>query len=528
MEIPAKKGFYSIVLAGYLGLLGCGGGGSVSRPPQPSVSQTVSLVNDVDIDYAATLLNVAQATRTITHNGAQIGTTTITFSPYDENLNDMEKGEYRFDLTAGGVSDTDLLTIPNYAPISNFDSLETNLSEGSSRTFNLESLISDKNPEDIPIPLVSAKTLKGGIETSISGHILTITSTGALGPYQVEVTYGSEEGGLAKKAIQGNVAGFMHVKGQLQDARTNTLGLKTNEQGIIHAYNAADNAFLKEYLIDSQGNFDFKSEQEVSEIYLQARIDLEIPLIGLTDGFVRTMKITPGSDTTNILIRAYPYNEILFYAGVNKADFRKHLEEINPYLWKSKVGNIEIVDINPLNGSSFTPEFMNLVKNKILNPNDIGCYMDPVEMVKTLNVQIDGPNSTKHYHIEGPNIVGEQGWGILYRDIDVNGGLFSPGNGYAWLVIIGPEFEPLATHEFGHAFIAQAGHALTLLAGTQTIMRSDELGRLTPGPADCEAAKIVYEKTYEIKEGETITIEPYSNTLGFGFCSDGLEFCPKK
>jgi hypothetical protein len=164
MEIPAKKGFYSILLAGCLGLTGCGGGGSVPQPPQPSLSQTVSLVNDVDIHYVATLQNVAQATRTITHNGAQTGTTSITFSPYDETLHDMEKGEWGFELKSGNLSDTDSLTIPNYNPASDFSSLQTSLNqryEGSSKTFNLGSLISDKNPEDRPVALTGSRSLDG-------------------------------------------------------------------------------------------------------------------------------------------------------------------------------------------------------------------------------------------------------------------------------------------------------------------------------------------------------------------------------
>ncbi len=206
MEIPAKKGFYSIVLAGYLGLLGCGGGGSVSRPP-PSVSQTVSLVNEVDIHYAATLQNVAQATRTITHNGAPTGTTTITFSPYLETLENMEKGEWGFKLTGGNLSDTDTVEVPNYEPTSDFSSLETNLNEiheGSSKTFNLETLLSDKNPEDT-VPLNSAKSLDGKTSVSVDSYNLTITATEAPGAYRVEVNYGSDEGGHGSRVIAGQI-----------------------------------------------------------------------------------------------------------------------------------------------------------------------------------------------------------------------------------------------------------------------------------------------------------------------------------
>ena len=501
---------------------------------QPELSQTVHLVNDVDVDYMATLTNVPSATRTITRDGNQFGSPTIiTTSPYTEIFDGMSKGNYSFKLEALGVTPhITSLEVPPYPPEADFSFLvNTNLddNEGFSKTFNLglEGILTDKNPEDNPVPLISATTLSGDVAIIRSGYNLTITATGEPGPYEVEVHFGSDAGGRNKKIIQGNVFDLVHLTGQLQDARTNT-ELKAYESGIIHVYNAADNTLLKEYLTDSQGNFDFKLDQPgISEILLQARIDTETS-IGLADGFVRTIKI-PGRDTTNILVRAYPYNEILAYAGINRADFRKHLEEINPHLLKSKVDSIEIIDVDPLGRGSFTPEFMDLVKNKILDPNDIGCYVDPVEKGRPLYVQVDDPNSIKHYHIEGNEIIPDQGWGIFVRDTTLQGAYTKTFNEYMFRIATRPATETVAAHEFGHAFIAPWNHALTLLAGTQTIMRDGEAGRSTPGPADCEAGKVIYEQTYELQGEEGIRIEPYDNTLGLGFCDDNSsEFCPKK
>jgi Tol biopolymer transport system component len=209
METPAKKCFYPIVLAGYLGLAGCGGGGSApTTPPQPSLSQTVTLVNDVDIDYSARLTGISSATRTITRNGTQIASRTITYSPFTETLSGMERGDYRFDLTAGTLSDSDSLTIPNYDPTANFASLETNLNEryeGSSKTYNLESLIVDKNPEDRPVPITEARSLDGKTSVSVDGYNLTISAIGAAGPYQVEVNYGNDAGGRGSGIIPGQI-----------------------------------------------------------------------------------------------------------------------------------------------------------------------------------------------------------------------------------------------------------------------------------------------------------------------------------
>ncbi|HKZ34038.1 MAG TPA: hypothetical protein VJ142_02270 [Candidatus Nanoarchaeia archaeon] len=506
--------------------------GEIIATVPPSVFQTVSLVRDVDIDYKATLTNVPSATRTITHNGNSFGSpTTITTSPYTEMFDDMRKGNYSFRLEASGATpDIVSIGVPNYLPKADFGSLDTNFNdnEDSSKTFNLESLLSDRNPEDRPVPLISATTLSGDVSTSISGSNLTITATGEPGPYQVEVNFGSDSGGLASEIIQGDVFDLVHLIGQLQDARTNTLELKTSESGIIHVYNAADNTFLKEYLTDPQGNFDFKLDQPgISEIFLQARIVAEIP-IGINDGFVRTIKL-PGRDTKDILVRVYPYNEVLSAAEINRANFRKHLEEINPLLLKSKVESIEIIDVDPLGRGSFTPEFMELIKNKILDPNDIGCYVDPVERGGIpLNVQIDNPDSIKHYHIEGNEIIPDKGWGIFVRDTTIQGANARTFNEYMFRIATRPETEAVAAHEFGHAFIAPHNHALTLFAGTQTIMRADAAGRSTPGPGDCEAAKIIYEATYELQGEEGIRIEPYDNILGLDFCIRGVEFCPKK
>jgi len=211
-----REGLLTGLLAGFLGLTACGGGGSSTpRPPSPpppptqSLSQIVSLVNDVDIDYRATLTNVSQATRTITRDGTQISATTITTSPYTELFNDMRKGGYSFRLESSGLTPhTASLNIPNYTPTSSFGSLDADLNEqfeGSSKTFNLETLLSDKNPEDRPVPLNSASSLDGKTQTSISGHNLTVTATGSPGPYQVEVNYGSTAGGLGSSVLSGQI-----------------------------------------------------------------------------------------------------------------------------------------------------------------------------------------------------------------------------------------------------------------------------------------------------------------------------------
>lgn len=206
MEIPAKYGFCSLALAGCLGLVGCGGG-SVSRPTQPSISQTASLVNDVDISYRATLQNASSASRTVKHDGTQMYTDTISFSPYNETLEKQEKGKWDFELKSGSLSDIDFVTVPNYNPSFNSAGLETNLNEayeGSSKTFNLETRILDKNPEDGPVPFESARSLDGKTVVGLDGYNLTVKANG-VGPYQVEVNFGSDSGGRSSSILSGNI-----------------------------------------------------------------------------------------------------------------------------------------------------------------------------------------------------------------------------------------------------------------------------------------------------------------------------------
>ena len=116
-----KKGLLIIsLLVGFLGFLG--------TVEAASLSQTVILVNDVDIDYTAILTGVDSEKRIIERNGNVISRTTITTSPYHEILEDMRKGKYTFTLRKKGVTpNTVTLRVPNYAPMADFTSLETNI-----------------------------------------------------------------------------------------------------------------------------------------------------------------------------------------------------------------------------------------------------------------------------------------------------------------------------------------------------------------------------------------------------------------
>ncbi len=323
-----------------------------------------------------------------------------------------------------------------------------------------------------------------------------------------------------------------HISGQLQDTRTD-LGAF----GRIQVYNAADSTFLKALDTDLQGYFDFRLDTTaVSGILLQARID-KVVSTGLVPGFVRTIRF-PGRDTTNLLIRAYPYNEVLDNAGISRLDFLIHLDEMNPTFQRTQVHSIEIINMNPLEmnpwtgeGYRFTPEQQNFIKEKILDPSDIMCLTDG----RRLHVQIDTPETPpweKHYSIGKyidrsgwpVEILPDSGWGVVAPFL--GGGLAKTFNEYMFRINLSKSLDDtnnfLVSHEFGHPTISPHHHAETLLR-TQSIMtlNSEPVGfRLsTPGPADCEAAKVIYEETYNRKESPRWEI--YPDILG-------LEFLPRQ
>jgi hypothetical protein len=208
-----KVGLLAALLLVYVALTGCGGGSNPPPPTKPSLSQTVSLVNDVDIKYTATLTNLNGATRTITHDGIRMYDTTITYSPYNETLEDRAKGVWGFELKSGNLSDTDSVTVPNYEPTFDSSGLETNLNqryEGSSLDVCVDERLKDKNKEDEPVSLNDVTSLSGAMTvTRTSGYCSTIKSNGDIvgdsQDWQVQFDYGSDQGGRGTSILSGRV-----------------------------------------------------------------------------------------------------------------------------------------------------------------------------------------------------------------------------------------------------------------------------------------------------------------------------------
>ncbi len=222
-----KNSLYSVVLAGSLALGSIGCGDSLAPTPQPpkpqpSLSQTVSLSNFVDINYGATLTNVASATRKTLRDGNSFGNpTTISIPQYNETFNGMQKGNYSFLLEAPNVnSHTATIDVPNYDPTADqsLDSMDFTLDEryeGSQKTFDLKGVFTDKNPEDNSdldndgivdgVRITNATSLDGKTQVSTNGYELTIKAIGVLGLYEVKLDFGSQEGGLENTVLTGEI-----------------------------------------------------------------------------------------------------------------------------------------------------------------------------------------------------------------------------------------------------------------------------------------------------------------------------------
>lgn len=183
-----------------------------------SIDQSASLVNDNEIAYSATIKKIPSAKLTIKRNGNLLIEEIITDNSQTEpdfqktfkyNPDGIIKGNYEILLKAENLENKKSVTIPNYKPTADFEGVDINIEQDGTLSRTLDkNKIGDKNPEDIALAsYTNAKSLDGKTSTSLSGNTLRINALpNQTGNYQVEIEFGSTEGGLEKSVLSGNIA----------------------------------------------------------------------------------------------------------------------------------------------------------------------------------------------------------------------------------------------------------------------------------------------------------------------------------
>jgi len=534
--------------------------------PNPSLSQTVELVDEINIEYHASFSELHSAVLEVYYkafgstNYGLIVTRDISTSPYTEifdfyNIHEITKGDYRFVIkdSDSDLSETDEIDIPDYAP--EVDSIpDENFNEEDSINITLP-VPTDINPEDEPVAYLSAVSLDDRTNASLSENNLLIEGNrDKTGAYSVELEFGDPDGETATVILGGYIYNLPDISGVLEDNEEDA-----REQGVIRVYyqDSGDyfpleinqiyegtpiNTSLGKIETTSEGTFSFQINErasELSEIVLQARIGNSEDYTG----YVRTIELS-GDDNSDILVRAVPYAPYEDDPGL----FRQFMQELcsdqpntrfdfdGEYLgglfgfedYGGLIG-IEILSENPFGAENgtFTEEQQENIKNRILNSTDIsgiiGNYNISGEQVFIVDGS-DGHFDFYEYHIDPKGrVVAHQGWIIVvpYKNMPYTG-VAEPRKAGRSLVyggtiylIPGAGSGGLISHEFGHMFIG-TGHPISM-PPNQTIMSTTTVLQTT-GPADKKAGKLIYEQTFMIFPLAVFPgVDYLENILGLGF-----------
>jgi len=179
----------------------------------PYIEQTATLINDTEISYSATLHKKTSVMLVIKKDGLSfltlqipdVNSTGIDYQKTFKYASDgITKGNYEFILKVDDLEKTNSVQIPNYKPSVSLSGVDVELMEGKTKTITLP-VPSDKNPEDNPVSIVSAKPLDDNTQVQLSGYDITLTPLTYTGDYQVEVEFGSTAGGLEKAVLNGTI-----------------------------------------------------------------------------------------------------------------------------------------------------------------------------------------------------------------------------------------------------------------------------------------------------------------------------------
>ena len=426
-------------------------------------------------------------------------------------------------------------------PTVDLTGVNTDLLEEVETTINLPTP-TDPNPEDNPVPYTTyidkistdgqvTSTLEGNTS---DGYQLIITGkTDKTGSYQINLEFGSPEGGIGNATLEGIITNLLDISGRLEDNVKDDLTNYTGKEGIVKAYSSDGTTLLGDTTTDANGNFKFQLEQIVSEVLLKARImqnDSPVSFerkIMLAENEIEGFRTIPfsGQDITGLILRASPYEQILA-EGITPEQYKTHMGEVNLEEWYPVYGltkfdwdnfqGIEIENQHPggTEFGTFIPEKQTHYRDKILKPTDIGGYLHG----RTINIQLDDSNSTEHYDRYGEGedtvIIPHDGWIVIIPDNDIPGiatGLTSlydtdsDGKVDRVRILIQDQGDPIFTKEMTRAFLGMTGDS-TVLSSGQTIM--------IPSPILTEPRPIDYRSAYDIDEPNYQAKENIDNIFG--------------
>lgn len=240
---------------------------TVIASTRPFIYQTVSLVNNVNINYNAILskINLAQLIITNITNGSTFFTKDLTGN-YSNLFTDVPAGSYKGILTAGSFKNEFNIVVPNYSPVLDASKIILNLPEYSVKNYLVSSAISDLNLLDrANAKILDATVLSGNAYVTINKDSIFVRSRAA-GNIQIGITYGSTEGGIATTNINGTATPDARVKIDL------TAGFGNNRYGSGKAildnnvFNASDLARMIE--------IKNKTFSDPNDTWLMHRIDV--------------------------------------------------------------------------------------------------------------------------------------------------------------------------------------------------------------------------------------------------------------
>ncbi|GAB4377618.1 MAG: hypothetical protein Kow0042_25640 [Calditrichia bacterium] len=511
----------------------------INQLPQTEINQTATLENLVDIKYKAVFKNTNQAKLNILKNNQQIISKTISPNVNDSTYTELftysthgqqiTKGVYDFVAnfkTAYGKDTSSVvsLEIPEYPLNVSLSNLPTEMDEEDTIDIDLESRIKNSavNPEDNPVTLEGAVSNDGKTEVSTNGYILEIIALGDnTENYSIGIELEKAQGTTENKTISGYIHDLPRIQGVLKSNEPPQEGVL----GTLRAY-TLDGTLLQtktsdihgNNFTDSQGNFDFKIKKRSSQLQ-DIAIHARQGTLGNYQGWVRLKKI-PGQDINNLIIKAVPYapyenNPQEFYQFMTElcSEASNTRFDLDGSILHGLPGfedfqgleRIRVLEHDYTSAGTYTQNQFNIIKNKIIDPNDISGMIGNFTIDP--NIIVFGNDSTfTDYSVDTTrgfyNIIPEKGVIVTVPRVDFYyAGLADPSKAgtivYGGVIYIDPNlfdwyFKSTISHEFGHFFIGD--HTFSLYG--QSVMAVNPNPINTAGPADKKAGWIIYTPEY--------------------------------